>query len=545
MSIFYGHHIILERFRGHQAFRDMDKEAFDIDSPANRIYLPGDIELASRMNVSPHPSRHVLSYVEGVCRALNRIAAIPDSADRAVEIRTLIDAMRVGFVNGDLYTNMPIGKTREEVDLGNARVLADHKAYLGLHPDQLASIKDLEQRGRDAGMDHLIKWLLYLDNPERQKLLAEVMDQNPGVNVTSGNRDLDGTPWRPKAAAVDPSSGTFQIPGSTPVNPNDFPPLQGYNSPPYPGQNEPEGFRQSDPRFTGALPAFPAPDPNERRLGQLPPSTAMPPPPLVLQFNSETGDLLKRSDGSPLMGPDPHNLPHDPSDVPAVLRGMALFGAATAAPALWPLLPALAPILGLGWAGATAARAEPTGNIKGGPSATEPSPNAPLFHPNGRGNDRPAGSRPATFEAAGKPFDQAFADAGTFADRFGNWIDTPAGTMSAQDVQVPTAPAAGAAPPEEVRRLTRVNAANAGSVFASGSAPVPYLPSTEFNDRFGHWTTPTAYGQPPQTGRPIGTFADEPGYGVPPPIFGTDDPGNPRNSAEEWFSRWIGPLLRP
>lgn len=117
--------------------------------------------------------------------------------------------------------------------------------------------------------------------------------------------------------------------------------------------------------------------------------------------------------------------------------------------------------------------------------------------------------------------------------------------MPAQDVQLPTAPAAGTVVPEEVRRLTRVNAANAGSVFTSGSAPVPYLPSNEFNDRFGHWTTPTAYGQPPQTGRPIGTFADEPGYSVPPPIFGAYDPGNPSNSADEWFSQWIGPLLRP
>ncbi|MGY8633202.1 hypothetical protein RAD15_12065 [Bradyrhizobium sp. 14AA] len=109
----------------------------------------------------------------------------------------------------------------------------------------------------------------------------------------------------------------------------------------------------------------------------------------------------------------------------------------------------------------------------------------------------------------------------------------------------PTAPAAGAVAPEEVRRLTRVNASNAGSVFTSGSAPVPYLPSTEFSERFGNWSMPTADGQSPQTSRPIGAFADEPSYLIPPPIFGSDGPGNPRNDAEEWFSRWIRPLLRP
>ncbi|XUJ35004.1 hypothetical protein ACQ5SK_03905 [Bradyrhizobium japonicum] len=111
--------------------------------------------------------------------------------------------------------------------------------------------------------------------------------------------------------------------------------------------------------------------------------------------------------------------------------------------------------------------------------------------------------------------------ASTFADRFGNWTDTPAGTMPAQNVQqAPTPPAAGAVAPEEVRRLTRVNATNASSVFTSGSAPVPYLPSTEFNDRFGSWSMPTGEGRAQQANMPIGAFAEEPPYIIPPPIFG-------------------------
>lgn len=75
---------------------------------------------------------------------------------------------------------------------------------------------------------------------------------------------------------------------------------------------------------------------------------------------------------------------------------------------------------------------------------------------------------------------------------------------------------------------------------------MPYLPSTEFNDRFGNWTTPTADGRPPQTSKPIGAFADETSYLIPPPIFGVDGLGsNPHNDAEEWFSRWVRPLLPP
>lgn len=75
--------------------------------------------------------------------------------------------------------------------------------------------------------------------------------------------------------------------------------------------------------------------------------------------------------------------------------------------------------------------------------------------------------------------DQEAVSAGSFVDRLGNWTDTPAGTMPAQYSPEPLLPsAAGVVAPEEVRRLSRVNESNAGSVFTSGSAPVPYLPST-------------------------------------------------------------------
>jgi hypothetical protein len=142
--------------------------------------------------------------------------------------------------------------------------------------------------------------------------------------------------------------------------------------------------------------------------------------------------------------------------------------------------------------------------------------------------------------------DQQAPPAITFADRFGTWPDAPAGTLLAGDVpEVPLASSAAAVAPAEVRRLTHANSSNAGSVFTSGSAPIPYLPSTEFSDRFGNWALPSADGRPPQVSRPTGVFADEPSYLIPPPIFGADDPRNPRNDAEEWFSRWIRPLFPP
>jgi len=212
-------------------------------------------------------------------------------------------------------------------------------------------------------------------------------------------------------------------------------------------------------------------------------------------------------------------------------------------------LPIMAPIAALGLAGATAARAEPAGDRATATSATEACPYGP-FSPNGdmssTGNeDRPLGSGPAASQAAGNSFDQGPTSAGTFDDRFGRWSVTPNGITPDRPSTVSEPRAVGAIAPEEVRRLTRVNGSNAGSVFASGSTPIPYLPPAEFNDRFGSWSAPIGEGPQQQASKPIGVFADEPSYLIPPPIFGMDDPGNPRNDAEEWFSRWIGPLLRP
>ena len=64
-----------------------------IDSPVNRIYLPADRELGADMELSPHPSRHVSTYINAVERALSTIKQDKDASVRAAEIKTLIYAM--------------------------------------------------------------------------------------------------------------------------------------------------------------------------------------------------------------------------------------------------------------------------------------------------------------------------------------------------------------------------------------------------------------------------------------------------------------------
>lgn len=517
MAILWEHHIIPRCFEGHPALEDLD-----INAPENLIYLPQDTQLAARMGVSPHSGGHLASYFE-VKKVLDQLVTMSDRSLRNAELRKLQDAMRIGLANADLYTNNP-GTDADAASI-NPKLINNHNGYLVEHPDKVQELRDLRQEAIDTGNPNLEKFSAIRGNRERERLLDEAIANNPGVKITARNKDLGGMDWRSKFTVVDDESS---LPPSTPTNPGEVPTLPPFIPPSLRGLDDPEGLTRTDPRHTGALPAFPGLSQNEQRLGQLPPSAAVPQLPQVLQFHSETGDLLRQSNGSPLMGPDPYNMPHDPADDPATLRGLAMFGAFTSAPLWLPSLPAWAPIAGaLGLAGAavsSAALADPTDKIENEASAA-------------------AASDLAARQVVNGSIDQGLMQANTFVDRFGNWTDTPAGTMPASSGRdAPVTPAAQAAAPNDVRRLTRVNESNAGSVFTTGSAPVPYLPSTEFNDRFGNWRTPTGDGGVQQASRPMSAFTDEPSYFIPPPIFASHDSSS---DADEWFSRWIRPLLRP
>ncbi|MHB0768800.1 AHH domain-containing protein [Bradyrhizobium sp. 5.13L] len=544
MSIFVDHHIILKHFEDHDAFRGIDKKSFDIDSPANRIYLPADRGLAAKLNVSPHPGGHVELYKKLVGERLDEIAKVESRDERLVGIKTLIDAMRVGFLNSDLYTNVPTNKTKEEVVQGIKKVLTDPKAYRDQYPNRLKTIRNVERRGADAGQDHLIKWLLYLDHPEREKLIDEAIARNPDVNLTAGNRDRGGTNWS-QFEAPDPSSGILHTPGIAPVNPSDFPSLPGYSSPSLAGLNEQERLTRIDPGLTNGLPAFPAAGQNERQFDRLPPTTASPADPFVLQSDPHSGMPLPFYE-NPLAGGTSLG---NSSPLPW-MAGAAAVGLAA------PFVPAW--LLAIG---GTLALTRAVNAQESRPGATlgPATAGGGVFSTGATAHNRNSdglnvgtmadGSHSSGSSAFGPQLGDASSlgpkpPAGTFADRFGNWASTPAGTMPADLPEAAPMPVARSVPPEDARRLARINASNAGSVFTSGSAAVPHLPSTEFDDRSGNWRVPITDGWPAQTSRPIGAFADEPSYLIPPPIFGVDGPGNPHNDAEEWFSRWIRPFIR-
>lgn len=544
MAILWEHHIIPQQCAGRQAL-----EGIDLNAPENLIYLPQSIELARKMGVSPHGGGHLSSYY-AICKFLDQMVGISDRSRRHAELRNLQDAMRLGLANGDLYSNNP--RTGADTESINPKLIADYNGYLAARPDQVQELRDQERKGIDTGNPNLRKFSAILSKPEREKLLSEAIANNPGVNITPGNKDLNGTRWQSKFTAIDSIPDFSRTPGLAPASPEDFPPLPGSLLPSLDVLNQPEGFTRSDPLLSYGLPGLPAPDPDWQRRWQLPPSTAMPQDKQVLQFHPETGQPLRfLSDLSPVMGPAAAPVDRDA----AFWTGMAVLGAGAL------LIPGvdIAAIGAALLAGATAAAvARPAFGadasrgagadasvFSNGAAPYNPFLQAPL--PTGRG----VGSGDLPGSTFGPPIasrmpDQRATHASSFDDRFGNWTETPAGTAPAQAPRLlgaaPNA-ATGAVAPEDVRRLTRVNESNAGSVFASGASPVPYVLSPDLNDRFGNWSMP-AGGQSSSASRPIGVFADEPSYVVPPTIWGVGDPAHPRNDASEWFSRWIQPLLR-
>ncbi|WP_271505432.1 AHH domain-containing protein [Bradyrhizobium sp. CCBAU 11357] len=530
MSILAYHHMISQKFDGHRAFDGIDRQTLGVYSRANGIYLPVDYQLAASMGISPHPGGHTPLYYGAVKCVLDRIAEIPQPEIRAVKIRTLMDAMRIGFAKGDLYTNLPTGKTLEDVKQGIENVIKKNESYLERYPDLHQRLRDSERSDLQAGEDHLLLWSAIRGDARREKLLSEAIERNPNVSITSGNKHLGGTGY----SKFTPVDDVFQIPPTTAADPADIPSPPPFVPPSVQWLNESEGFARSDPRFTSGPPPSSAPDPNEQTLGRLPPTTAAPSAPLVLLSDPHSG-MPDPYYENPLAGGTP------------VMRNAALpwLAGGVAAAVAAPFLPGWLAALGAILAGTRLANAEESSSGATMEAATPSggvfSTGAPAFNANGDrlyvGRTRPQPGEASSFDRE--------ASAGTFADRFGEWATTPVGTMPAKDLPVAPTSAAGSVAPEDVRRLARVNETNAGNVFTSGSAPVPYLPSTEFDERFGSWTAPAAGGQQPQPSKPIGVFADEPSYLIPPPIFGVNGPVNPHNDSEEWFSRWIRPLLPP
>lgn len=542
------HHVSPQELAGHSTLRLLG-DRFNLDRIGNLMALPPKQGPAQEIGSSPHTGGHLGTYSKNFCKFLTGLQAHPSfvaaqagdpaALDRlTAEVSRFVAVAKFALANEHLLANTPAGMTPEEANKRNEDWFGNWETYAKRHWDSIQQMRDTVDQLYDAGQrDGALYW--------------PILSPNSSVSLADKNAILERYGFK------SPISQHFTVVGPVPNLPGLVPPmvdtrLPGFIPPMLEGLDQPEGFTPSDPLLKYGLPGFPVPRPDWRQLVQLPPSTAMPPDRQVLQFHPETGQPLRRiSDGSPVLGPPP--APDDQGD--ALLMAAAVLGAGAL---MTPGAQGLAAALLAGATAAAAIRPAFAANTSSDTKVADGSvfsKGAAPYNPfdpersarssgDGRGDSSGISPRPPLIESG--TLGPETNRASTFADRFGNWTETPAGAVPAPPMSAPeaTAPAAATVAPEDVRRLTRVNASNAGSVFSSGSSPVPYLPSPEFNDRFGNWSMPTGEGGPQQTSRPVGAFADEPSYIIPPPIWGLEGSGSPRNDAEEWFSRWIQPLLR-
>ncbi|MFK4500990.1 hypothetical protein ABIF86_005281 [Bradyrhizobium japonicum] len=544
--MFQNHHVLPQHFASHPVIYFL-ADRFNPEAIRNRMFLPSSQGLATDLSSSPHTGGHLGTYYEGFCEYLKHVkisrsyaAALAGDTrgldEVASDVNAFVAAAKYALANGHLFANTSTRMTSEEANAANRNWFRDWRKYAADNQAQIQQMQETVDQLSNAGQADAA---LYFP------LLSPTSDLSMAERIEILKRFPEGSPISLQFTPVGPV--VPDLPGLVPPFVNTR--LPGFIPPSLERANEPEGFTPSNPLLTYGLPGFPVPPSGWHRLMQVPPSVAVPPEPQVLQFHSEIGQpLTYLSDGSQVLGPQA-----PPDQGSASLMGAAVLGTgAMMIPGAQGLGAALLAGSTVGALTRPAFPATISSDTKVGDGSVFSNGAAPYqpFDVNvpvqrvddGWGDSLgPSGPPRTERRILGSEPERA----STFADRFGNWTDTPAGAMPAQNVhQAPTAPAAGAVAPEEVRRLTRVNATNASSVFTSGSAPVPYLPSVEFNGRFGNWIAPIGE-SPRQVSKPIGAFADEPPYIIPPPIFGSDDRGNPRNDAEEWFARWIRPLLRP
>ncbi len=125
---FQDHHAIEQRTLARSPLLRMlaDTGHFDIHAPENRIFLPADPAFAQTLGITPHSGGPIADYQIGLLQRLRRLEQTPDgvaafNGDAAAQTRisgrveALRDTVRVGLINGDLYTNAPYGLKPDDI----------------------------------------------------------------------------------------------------------------------------------------------------------------------------------------------------------------------------------------------------------------------------------------------------------------------------------------------------------------------------------------------------------------------------------------------
>ncbi|WP_042336808.1 hypothetical protein [Bradyrhizobium sp. DOA9] len=525
--MFHNHHILLQHLADHPVVRFL-RGRFEIDAIRNRMNLPSQQSVATDLSASPHTGGHLGEYHQGFSDYLTEVekspryaaalAGDPRELDELVsDVNGLVAAAKYALASGHLFANTPTGMTPENANAVNKQWFKNWRKYAADNQTQIQELQETVDQYLAAGQPDAA-----LDFP----LLSPTSALSMAERIEILKRLPKGSPISLQFTNVGPVPG---LPGLVPPFVNTR--LPGFIPPSLEELNEPEGFIPSNPLIRYGLPGFPATNP--QGFGQLPPTTAVAEDPLVLKADPATGWPNPLSERSLILDP---GAPSDAMPPAGLYMGAGLAAAAVLAPQFLPVWARMG-VAGLAASAPTLATA---GTDGGGVFSTGAPPYDPFNRDQTSSYTSGLSAGPWRNEDAKTIATPSMLDYREHQDKTS---EEP--TQQPQALQSGASRSTASAAPDDIRRLARVNETNAGNVFTTGTAPVPYLPTTPFDDRFGNWTIPAARGQTPQPSKPIGVFADEPSYRIPPPIFGVDGSVNPHSDSEEWFSRWIRPLLPP
>ncbi len=162
----------------------IEKDAFD-----NRIYMPADRELAQAMGISPHSGGPIADYQDGIGFELRQLqqsrdgqAALrgdPLALQRvAGRVKDLRDTMTIGLINGDLYTNAPLGMKADEIRPVTQSFFSGSREYSQAHAARIGALSSYGSVDRG--------YLLVTETESRILALLEYADQT-GAKFTKGS----------------------------------------------------------------------------------------------------------------------------------------------------------------------------------------------------------------------------------------------------------------------------------------------------------------------------------------------------------------------
>lgn len=151
---FQDHHAIEQRTLARSPLLRMlaDTGHFDIHAPENRIFLPADPAFAQSLGITPHSGGPIADYQIGLLQRLRRLEQTPDgmaafNGDAAAQARisgrveALRDTVRVGLINGDLYTNAPYGLKPDDIRPQIQSFFFNEARYSQLSAPQLQQLR--------------------------------------------------------------------------------------------------------------------------------------------------------------------------------------------------------------------------------------------------------------------------------------------------------------------------------------------------------------------------------------------------------------------